>query len=45
MLLALAGMTAALAMAFGPLNAEGPPTPEEYAAHVGGGAQIVPSGW
>lgn len=26
------------------LRAEGPPTPEEYVAHVGGDAQIVPAG-
>jgi hypothetical protein len=45
-LIALAGLTMALGLAgtFGRLKAEGPPTPEEYVAHVGGGAQIVPSG-
>lgn len=29
---------------FGPGLAQGPPTPEEYVAHVGGDAKIVPSG-
>lgn len=27
-----------------PANAEGPPTPDEYVAHVGGGARIVQPG-
>ena len=43
-LLWLAGLAATSLVAFGPLSAEGPPTPDEYVAHVGGGAEIVPSG-
>ena len=44
LLIGLAGMAVAMLAAFGPLSAEGPPTPEEYVAHVGNGAQIVPAG-
>lgn len=40
---ALAACGAVIA-ATGGANAEGPPTPEEYTAHVGGDATIVPSG-
>ena len=43
-MIGLASATLALFAAFGPLGAEGPPTPEEYVAHVGNGAQIVPPG-
>lgn len=32
------------ALMFGPGRAQGPPTPEEYTAHVGGDARIVPFG-
>ena len=39
-----ASLVAACAVALSPVKADGPPTPEEYAAHVGGGARIVPAG-
>lgn len=38
----LCGIASALLVALVPLKAEGPPTPEEYVAHVGNGATIVP---
>lgn len=42
-----AAVTACMAMAVlvaGAAHAEGPPTPEEYLAHVGGDAKLVPAG-
>jgi hypothetical protein len=42
--LVCAAMTAGLVLASGVLTAQAGPTPEEYAAHVGGDARIVPSG-
>ena len=38
-LLAMCGL-----LVLAPLQAEGPPTPEEYVAHVGGSAEIIPAG-
>ena len=43
-LLGLTGLLAAALVGLAPLLAEGPPTPEEYVSHVGGGAEIVPAG-
>jgi len=43
-LLGLSGLVAAILIGVSALLAEGPPTPEEYIAKVGGGAEIVPVG-
>ncbi len=43
-LVLMSSLAAAVVIALTPLRASGPPTPEEYAAHVGGGARIVPPG-
>jgi len=43
-LLGVLALVSAAFLALGPLKAEGPPTPEEYVAHVGGGAHVVAAG-
>ncbi len=40
----LAGAAVARSLAPGPAQAEGPPTPEEYIAHVGGDAKLLAPG-